>query len=196
MEEKLKYCIGCKIRKSLSEFHIDKSRRDGYREKCKTCRSRRVVPLERDLEFKICTECNKSKRISEFWKNGKHRRSKCKVCLGRYNEQYYDKYSTIIIQGARVYSEIRGATEISEWARLAACERTGRWRAFQFGCKYEKVDLAKILTRDGMKCHICSETILDILDLEFDHVISLSRGGSHTYENIKPSHARCNWGKH
>jgi 5-methylcytosine-specific restriction endonuclease McrA len=55
----------------------------------------------------------------------------------------------------------------------------------------------------GTDCHICKEAI----DMEaprkagaegwerslwLDHDVALSKGGGHTLENVKPSHARCN----
>jgi 5-methylcytosine-specific restriction endonuclease McrA len=85
---------------------------------------------------------------------------------------------------------------MSEWSRLTARERASRWRASQFKCEVEKVNLVEVLERDGMTCYICDKLIESMADLEFDHVISLAKGGSHSSENIKPSHARCNWQKH
>jgi 5-methylcytosine-specific restriction endonuclease McrA len=60
----------------------------------------------------------------------------------------------------------------------------------------EKVSYEAILAEHGMICHICGERIADKSDLHFDHVVPLSRGGSHTAENIRPSHAWCNLSKH
>lgn len=54
------------------------------------------------------------------------------------------------------------------------------------------VDYAAILERDGMVCHICGDAIPSLDVLHFDHVIPLSKGGPHSADNIKPSHASCN----
>ena len=43
-----------------------------------------------------------------------------------------------------------------------------------------------------MVCHICGKPIEDRRLLTFDHVIPLARGGSHTEENLRPAHRRCN----
>lgn len=69
-----------------------------------------------------------------------------------------------------------------------------------------KIDLSILYRRDGGICHICGEqcdwndfTILE--DGSFktganyptrDHVIPKSKGGEHSYENIKLAHMRCN----
>lgn len=55
----------------------------------------------------------------------------------------------------------------------------------------ERVDLRLVLQRDGYTCHICSGTVRPT-ELHFDHVIPISRGGSHSIENIRVSHAHCN----
>ena len=54
------------------------------------------------------------------------------------------------------------------------------------------VDFAAILAEHGMFCHICWMVIADLSDLHFDHVVPLSRGGTHTPDNIRPAHAVCN----
>lgn len=191
-----KRCGGCNTRKSLDEFHKDSSRKDGLSSRCKSCRSRRKFPLDKDKRYKLCTGCVKFKPVTEFWKNGDHYRSKCKACLKRYNANYYDQNSIIINDSTNRYKQIYGRGNISEWARLAACERTGRWRARFFNCQYEKVDLLLVLAKNGMKCHICDSEITCVQELNFDHIISLSKGGAHTYDNIKPAHTVCNWRKH
>lgn len=56
----------------------------------------------------------------------------------------------------------------------------------------EDVDPRVVIDRHGMVCHICTDPIAAWSDLHFDHVIPLARGGSHTYENIRPSHSWCN----
>jgi len=60
-----------------------------------------------------------------------------------------------------------------------------------------------ILDRYGKNCHIC-KTPIDFnaprqvgkpgweKGLHIDHVIPLSKGGSNTIENVKPSHGYCN----
>lgn len=55
-----------------------------------------------------------------------------------------------------------------------------------------RVDYAAILAEHGMICHICGEEIEFVGGLHFDHLIPLAKGGSHTADNIKPSHALCN----
>jgi 5-methylcytosine-specific restriction endonuclease McrA len=62
---------------------------------------------------------------------------------------------------------------------------------------------AEVLSLHGPNCHICNQPIdLDAprqcglpgweLGLQMDHVISISKGGPDTLENVKPAHGLCN----
>jgi 5-methylcytosine-specific restriction endonuclease McrA len=93
----------------------------------------------------------------------------------------------------------RVAQRNSEWyARNPDWSRTksGRRRAMKLATQVEPVDYAVILERHGMQCHICKAPIESKAVLHFDHVVPLVRGGTHTYDNIKPAHSRCNLSKH
>jgi len=82
-----------------------------------------------------------------------------------------------------------------EWlaAELQRCrEKSGRRRAQKLATQTERVDFAAIIERDGMWCYLCEKPIESLADLHMDHVRPLSKGGSHTAENLKPTHALCN----
>lgn len=81
---------------------------------------------------------------------------------------------------------------------LNQLSKTGLMRARKLGLKdAQYVSYREILERDGLVCHVCGEAITKGPGhrndaLAFDHVIPLSKGGTHTPENIKPTHAICN----
>ena len=56
----------------------------------------------------------------------------------------------------------------------------------------EVVSLKAVLDRHGMVCSICTKVIEHVLQLTYDHVIPLARGGAHTEENLRPAHRTCN----
>lgn len=63
----------------------------------------------------------------------------------------------------------------------------------------ETVTKEMVLNKWGSDCHICNEPIDLNADrqknpkgLHLDHVIALVNGGTHTLDNIKPSHVLCN----
>lgn len=74
-------------------------------------------------------------------------------------------------------------------------EHEARRRAQKRGTQTSRVDLGQIWDRDEGVCHICGEPV-ERGDLEFDHAIPLSRGGTHTKGNIFVSHRKCNRSKH
>lgn len=67
-------------------------------------------------------------------------------------------------------------------------------RARKMSAAIGKVDYAFIRRRDRMRCHLCRTDVLEA-DLHFDHVIPLSKGGSHSNENISVAHSWCNSSK-
>jgi hypothetical protein len=73
----------------------------------------------------------------------------------------------------------------------AACAlRRARKRGNSIGSP--RPDFKAILAEFGMVCHICGLEILGEVDLHMDHVIPLAKGGPHSAENLRPSHATCN----
>jgi 5-methylcytosine-specific restriction endonuclease McrA len=81
-----------------------------------------------------------------------------------------------------------------------------RQRAVKLSAITEPYTITKILEKYGNDCHICNEPI-DLLaprrpgkegwelGLQLDHVVPLSKGGSDTIDNVKPSHCSCNLSK-
>ena len=73
----------------------------------------------------------------------------------------------------------------------SACRN--RRRRVRRATTWEKVDFEKVLKTYGKICYLCGENIE--ANLHFDHVVPLSRGGSHTEANIRPTHGICNMRK-
>ena len=73
-----------------------------------------------------------------------------------------------------------------------------RKRARFYGCEYEPVNRRRVFVRDGHRCHICGrKTTLKGKPwaprrATLDHLIPLSRGGSHTYVNVACACFECN----
>ena len=82
---KRKICIECKVCKSLDAFHVDVSRSDGYRERCKSCRNQRIR-AERKLRnppktHKKCRVCGALKVVGQM---SKSTRGVCMSCTSDY----------------------------------------------------------------------------------------------------------------
>jgi 5-methylcytosine-specific restriction endonuclease McrA len=56
----------------------------------------------------------------------------------------------------------------------------------------------EVFERDEWVCHLCGKLIErwrrgnDWMRATLDHVIPLSKGGAHTYDNVRAAHWRCN----
>lgn len=78
-----------------------------------------------------------------------------------------------------------------------------RHRARKFDCKYDSsVTLKKLVDRDGLRCAICGE-LCDWDDRSWseysgprypsiDHIVPMSKGGGHTWDNVQVAHMICN----
>ncbi|THF70457.1 HNH endonuclease [Deinococcus sp. Arct2-2] len=76
-------------------------------------------------------------------------------------------------------------------ARIRRAQLGAEKRAEQYGVVIEAVDYFAVLDRDGMRCHICAQDITEGW-LSFDHIIPLSKGGPHAFQNVAVAHYVCN----
>lgn len=73
-----------------------------------------------------------------------------------------------------------------------------KWRAQRAGAYAEAVDRGAIFERDGGMCQICKKPVR--LDREFphplspslDHILPISKGGTHEPRNVQLTHWICN----
>ncbi len=80
---------------------------------------------------------------------------------------------------------------------------THRHRAKKYGCEYDPgVTLKKLVARDGLECKICGQ-MCDWDDHSWskysgplypsiDHIVPMSKGGGHIWENVRVTHIICN----
>lgn len=80
-------------------------------------------------------------------------------------------------------------------------ERKVRRRCRQRGVTVEKVYRKVVWERDKWVCGLCGEKVdcslrfPDPMSPSIDHIIPISKGGSHSYENVQLAHLGCNVGK-
>lgn len=81
---------------------------------------------------------------------------------------------------------------------MDAFERTDRRRAFHFGVAYERVDRLRVFERDNWACSLCGRGVDSSLPPRddwgptIDHVVPISQGGPHTFDNLRLAHRSCN----
>ena len=73
-----------------------------------------------------------------------------------------------------------------------------RRRVMKLNGYHEKINSLKIYERDQWICQLCDEKVdkflkwPDSLSPSLDHIIPLSKGGSHTMKNVQCAHLICN----
>ena len=78
-----------------------------------------------------------------------------------------------------------------------------RHRARKYGCAYDSsVTLPKLIKFKGLRCGICGgmcdpndhawTEYMGPMSPTIDHIIPMSKGGGHTWDNVQVAHAICN----
>jgi len=88
---------------------------------------------------------------------------------------------------------------VTAWAHSWRRKNPDRWKSLELksGSKrrgapiVELVDVARVMLRDQMVCYLCG-LVVTRERLSFDHVIPISKGGSHTEANLAVTHRSCN----
>ena len=130
----------------------------------------------------------------------------CKVCGNEYTLREYMEST-----GSRYYrdsgycsAECRDA-HLKERAKIYRRGRrdSHKHRAVKFGCAYDSsVTLAKLIKRDGLRCALCGK-MCDPNDHSWseysgpmypsiDHIVPMSKGGGHVWNNVQVAHIICN----
>lgn len=76
-------------------------------------------------------------------------------------------------------------------------DKTFSARCRKYGVKYEPVNRIKVYEKDKYKCYLCKRKV--VISDEYrpdqatlDHIVPLSLGGSHTYDNVRTCCMLCN----
>lgn len=165
-----------------------------------TCRRCQVKAQTRAKWESVCLSCGNSfARRSDRPTNRFCSRacfasfeSKCKKCggvivgAGR-------RYCSDECQHRHYWEELGG--------RLRNREHVHRYKALKRGSATEPIDCARLFERDGWRCQLCQRRIdprrkhPDPLSATIDHIVPISLGGSHTWQNVQAAHFACNSSK-
>lgn len=69
------------------------------------------------------------------------------------------------------------------------------------GSDAEQINVLAVFERDNWVCQICGEDVdptvehPDPLSKSLDHIVPLSQGGGHTWDNVQLAHLVCNMSK-
>jgi len=196
-----KTCTGCGEEKpaTTDHFYLNGSRLYSY---CKPCQR------ERRKNYHQKNHTKSTSAMRQYYKDNieraKERNRQWKKENTNYNKEYLRLWRKNNPEKDREYSRRWRANnpikakEVTKRYQINnlhnSRQRCARRYAIKLSNTVGDVCYESILSRDGYICHICNKTV-DPNDIHFDHVVPLSRGGSHSMENIKVSHSTCNISK-
>src|ERR1044071_9997283 len=189
-----KRCSRCTLIKPMAEY-----RAAGNISKCKDCykeveRERRAANPEphRETVKRYCkTHKEQVNERRKVWakRNAERLRERAR--------QSYRKHAEKRKQAVRRYKQ-NCSPEQRAKLRQSASECEIRRRAQKFATEVAPVKRADILKRDGAICYFCHEA-LDLSkkgSVTLEHLTPLSRGGTHTPDNLRIACRSCNSRKH
>lgn len=176
----MKKCSKCDTEKSLDDFHNNRSKKDGKATECKSCKKKQ------DIQYRLSNleECKGYQ--SKYWKDNRKE-------LGVKKMEYIANNKSAHLKRQHSWYE-RNKADIKE--RTAQYKKdhpekyqmyNSRRRAQKKTSLIENFDMLDVLNKYGNQCFYCQGKFDHI-----DHYIPLSKGGSHTLDNVRPSCEKCN----
>lgn len=174
-----KICTKCLNEKSYEEFDKGANLKDGYQSHCKACRSEHNQQFRQENIEKF--RAYDRSRVGDPTRNA------------QWMERYYEKYSQ---DSEYIGQKHRTKRNWYLANRMLVREQTYRRLARKRKAQIGKVSYKHILERDGYHCYLC-QCPIEPKDLCFDHVVPLQPRsgdpqGTHSEDNIRPAHKRCN----
>lgn len=126
-------------------------------------------------------------------KKGKGEKCVTRKPLHQFNCANCHKMVICPANGRRTFCS-KKCSELVSWRR----EKHRRRARKRTGNRGSSIDLPTVLVRDQYKCGICYKRIPKQykyphpLSPSLDHIIPLSKGGSHSWDNVQASHHQCN----
>nr|DAP09017.1 MAG TPA: HNH endonuclease [Caudoviricetes sp.] len=154
---------------------------------------------------KVCPRCGKDKPLSDYGANNGY----CLPCAAEWAREKRKLQNLLILQKVCV---VCGCAFTEAWENAITCSKkcqvkrekltlakgAARRRALLGSCEREDFRYEEIFERDEWTCGICNEPVdpdsefPDLRSPSLDHVIPLSKGGSHTRDNVQLAHYICN----
>jgi hypothetical protein len=182
----MKYCAKCKAEKSLDDFYNNKAARDGKGTYCKPCWS--AYMKEQDKKHKQ----RKAAAVSAWYQRNRERKAETTAAWRRANR----KHKLNVQAQYRARNRIELLQKKAEWAvnnpHLVRANAQ-RQLAKRKGAQVFQITLPDLIRLLTSPCVIEGCTNIDI---EMDHIVPLSKGGTHSIGNLQPLCSHHNRTKH
>lgn len=107
------------------------------------------------------------------------------------SRDWYRANAEYALERQKVYA----ATRPIELRRALGRKSRAKRRAIESQVFVEVVDSRVVFERDKGICGICGKSVAMTSRWEVDHVVPISKGGTHCYANVQLAHRRCNRSK-
>ena len=209
-----KQCSKCKKVREASEFGANRTAVDGLQSWCNGCRKEyRDANAEKILASNKRYVAENRDRVNEYQRNYREAHpEKAATAAVRSQKHYRANRDREKERSARWHAE--NPQKVKESQRLyyernqeARRENSRRWRrenpeqvakqneerrAREAGASIDsELDYARIYRRDRGICYLCGQKVKKS-ERHLDHVVPLRRGGKHSEDNLRVTHARCN----
>jgi 5-methylcytosine-specific restriction endonuclease McrA len=176
----VRQCRSCETQKPIDAFAT------GQRE-CRECRSGRYARYRRehaDAERERHRRYYQEHREAllafvKRWRLTPQGRESARVAARKYWHSHTVVQKRVILLG---WHESRYANAALRRARI-------------YSTRIERIVRSVVIERDARTCHLCGRTGLTDRQIHIDHVVPLSRGGTHTYDNVRVACVPCNYHK-
>ena len=202
----MKRCSGCGLEKDLTEFHRAKANKDGLCGQCKICRCAYTVQYNSLHPQEI-----KDNKLQ--WQ----RANRSKLNFKERDRYHADIDRSRMLSRSRQEGRKERKAEYTHQRRLANLEkerercriwdkqnqqmvadRQGRRRARKKNLTVEMFSRIEIFERDQWVCQLCNKNVDSTLKYpnplssSLDHIIPISRNGTHERKNTQLAHLICN----
>ena len=207
-------CVKCQKETNKQNYAKHEGKTGTYKGKpCKKCGSR-----ERYARNTYCVACIRRKNKGNYKKypgmykasnkkwvqnnrgkvNANNRKLRA-ANLARYRRQGRNRYWSDPEKHRKQHRRTARKSRANnpEWHRA----RHQRRRAQKLLVPADHIIDTNVFTKDKWICGICNKSVdpnlrhPDPMCVSLDHIIPLSKGGSHTYDNVQCTHLRCNLSK-
>ena len=186
----MKRCCTCKQEKPFSDFQACRSNGDGLQKRCRPCQAQASAAWWVSRGHEPAVKAKKAVRRRAYYEA--HREEE-KAAATAWTYANYERFLTLARERYEADPDKFKARAVAYRAGNPAKinELGARRRARKRAAFVMPVSLAAIYDRDKGRCGICGGFV-ELARASMDHVIALSRGGTHEPDNVQLSHLRCN----